>query len=347
MKTHTMQWKKKDLEEIKKLASQYNVIAVASLDNFPAGLAQTIRKKLKGKAVIRVSKTRVLRKALEDTKFKGTELIPLVEKSIAIIFTNLDSFEIYGFLKRNKGSVAAKEGSIAPDDIVVPAGDTGLPPGPALSDLKAAGLNVRVQGSTIAVAQDKIVARKGEAISKAAANVLSKLDIKPIKVGLNVLGCYENGELFRPDVLDIDSEQVYNDIVTAVRNAINLSVETVYPTKETIELILVKAERQAKALEAALPGEAKAGEKPKEGSDEKEQAEAKKEESAKEEKPVESAGEKDGQGKKEPGQEKPAEDKPKEPVESAVEEKKDAAKEKIVPAKKAEKPAKKKGEAKK
>ncbi|HLD59083.1 MAG TPA: 50S ribosomal protein L10 [archaeon] len=249
MKRHILKWKQAQLVEIKNLVSKHKVIAIADLENFPAALFQVLRKKLKGKAVIKVSKTRVIKKALEEANLKAPELLSLVSGSLAIIFTEMDSFELYGFLKRSKGSVSAKEGMLAPQDIMIPAGDTGLPPGPALSDLKAAGLNVRVQGATIAIAQDKIVAKKGEAISKPVAGVLSKLNIKPIKVGLNIIACYENSQLFKPEVLDIDSEQVFNDIVKAVRSAVNLSVEAVYPTKETIELIIAKAVLQAMAVE--------------------------------------------------------------------------------------------------
>ncbi|MDD5148688.1 MAG: 50S ribosomal protein L10, partial [Candidatus ainarchaeum sp.] len=154
MKRHIMHWKHAQFAELKKTAGQYRVIAIADLSGFPADLFQNIRKKLKANAIVKVSKTRVIKKALEAANLKSTGLIPMVRGSVAIIFTNMDSFELYGLLKRSKGSVAAKDGSIAPLDIVIPAGDTGLPPGPALSDLKAAGLEVRVQGSTIAIAKD-------------------------------------------------------------------------------------------------------------------------------------------------------------------------------------------------
>jgi len=101
----------------------------------------------------------------------------------------------YAKIKKNKGSSSAKAGMLAQDDIVIPAGDTGLPPGPALSDLKQAGLKTKIQGPTISIAEDKLVAKKGEAISAGVANALGKLNIKPIKIGLNLVACYEHGEM--------------------------------------------------------------------------------------------------------------------------------------------------------
>jgi len=194
----------------------------------------------------------VLKKALKEAKGKEV-LSDYAAKSCAIIFTSMNPFELFLFLKKNKGSISAKEGDIAPDDIVVPAGDTGLPPGPALSDLKAAGLKVSVQGSTIAVMDDKVVTKKGEAITKAVAGTLLKLDIKPLKVGLRLIASLENGQVFEAKVLDIDADRVFLEFVDARRKAFNLAYNARYFTKDVTELLLQKAFRDAK--EVAIEGE--------------------------------------------------------------------------------------------
>jgi large subunit ribosomal protein L10 len=248
MTRHVAAWKRKQLAELKQLADSYPVIAVASLTNFPASLFQQLRKKLHGKAVIRVSKSRVIKKAFEQSNIDAGKLNNYVEGSVAVIFTSMNPFELYSFLKRNKGSVAAKEGMIATEDIVVPAGDTGLPPGPALSDLKAAGLKVMVQGPTIHVAEDKVVTKKGEAVSAPVAGTLAKLDIKPVKVGLSVIACYENKEVFEASVLDIDAEKVMENFMKAYTSAFNLAFNAGYFTSQTTLLMLQKAFREAKAV---------------------------------------------------------------------------------------------------
>lgn len=279
MKTHTSAWKKEQLTEIKRLAEKYPIIAVADLTGFPANLFQDLRKKLQGKAEVKVSKMRVIKKALEETKLKETPLMEKIQGNIAIVFTEMNPFELFAFLKKNKGSASAKAGAIAPEDIIIPAGDTGLPPGPALSDLKNAGLKVKVEGSTIAITEDCVVTKKGEAVTPAVAGTLSKLDIKPIKVGLNLVAAVENQELFLPEVLDIDIEKVFQNFSNAYRNSLALSLEIGYFTavstplliakafreakalaleadiftKETVGLVLAKAEAQAKALKERLP----------------------------------------------------------------------------------------------
>ncbi|MAG22122.1 MAG: 50S ribosomal protein L10 [Candidatus Diapherotrites archaeon] len=357
MTHHILAWKQKNAEELKALANKYPVIAVASLTNFPASLSQVLRKKLAGKAVIKVSKTRVIKRALDESNIDSKELNDYVKESVAVIFTSMNPFELYAFLKKNKGSVSAKEGSIATIDIMVPAGDTGLPPGPALSDLKAAGLQVKVQGATIFIAADKVVTKKGEAVTGPVAGTLSKLDIKPLKVGLNVIVCYEDKELFKADVLDIDTEVVRANFIKAYTQAFNLAFNAGYFTKETVPLLLGKAfrdakavalegkvlspetieqfiamaTRQANALKTSIPdepAEAKAEEKAKEKPAEEAKAEEVKEEApaeeAKEEKPEAKAEETKEETKEEKTEEKAEEvkeDKPEEKAEEKTEEK--------------------------
>lgn len=248
MKRHVFSWKEKEFKEIKSLASSYPVIAIASPQMFPASLFQQLRKKLKGKAVIRVSKTKVAKKAMVEAGIGSEKFLAEIQHSVALIFTDTNPFELYGFLKKNKGSVAAKPGMIATEDITVTAGDTGIPPGPALSDLKQAGLNVKVQGATIAITEDKVVAKKGEQITPAVASALAKLDLKPIKVGLSIKACYEKGEFFAPEVLNIDEEKVLSQFMLAHANAFNLAFNAQYFTKQNTPLLVAKAFNNAKAV---------------------------------------------------------------------------------------------------
>ena len=332
MTFHSRKWKEAQAAELKELANKYPVIAVASLENFPGALAKDLRKKLQGKAVIKVSKTRIVLRALKDSKADLKGLEEHISGNIAVIFSELNPFELYAFLKRNSVSMPAKAGVVAPDDILVPAGDTGLPPGPALSDLKAAGLKTVMQGPTISIAEDKVVSKKGETISGAIAGALSKLGIKPVKVRLSVKACIEKGQVFLGEVLNIDVDKVRQDFTVGARNALSLAVETAYFTKETAELLVSKGFKNAKAiaLEAnilnsttvgsvlakanaqavALKGKVK--EAPaEEKKEEKAKTEEEKEESAKkpEEKKEEAKPEKKAQKEKKAAGENPAEGK--------------------------------------
>jgi large subunit ribosomal protein L10 len=259
MKRHTSKWKQSQLSEIKKLVAKYPVVAIADTVSFPANLFAEIRKKLQGKAVVAFSKSRLIKKALTEDKEKSV-LKDFAVKNSTIVFTELNPFELFGFVKKNKGKVSAKAGAVASEDIVVPAMDTGLPPGPALSDLKAAGLNVRVQGATIHVMEDKVVVKKGEAVSKAAAGTLSKLGIRPIKVGLNIVAAFEKGLIYKPDVLDIDTDKIFSDFQKAYRDSLALAVATEYFTKDSTEIMIKKAAIEALSVQSKLKLDAPAAE---------------------------------------------------------------------------------------
>ncbi|MCD6434463.1 MAG: 50S ribosomal protein L10 [Candidatus Diapherotrites archaeon] len=247
MRRHTRKWKEKQLQELVSLLKEYPVVAIANIDRFPADLLQQLKKSLADKAVIRVSKARVIAKALEEVKMPK-EFIDYAKGSIAIVFSRENPFELYTLIKKNEGKASAKPGMIAPQDIVVPKGDTGLPPGPALSDLKKAGLDVRIEGSSIVVPEDTVVAKEGEAIRPEVADVLAKLDIKPITLRLDIKAAIEDGQIFTAEILDIDAKEVENKFITAYRNAINLAVNAAYPTKESIELLIINATRNARNL---------------------------------------------------------------------------------------------------
>ncbi len=261
MTSHTKKWKNAQVQELQQLADQYSIISIASLQNFPGALAKELRKKLQGQAVIKVTKTRILKKALENSKHDVSSLNEHIVGSIAVIFSEINPFELYSLLKKNSVSMSAKAGLIAPNDILIPAGDTGLPPGPALSDLKAAGLKTIMQGPTISIAEDKIVAKKGEVITPEVSGALSKLGIKPIKVRLSITSALENGQLFLGNVLNIDIDTVRQNFAEAARNAFNIAIEAVYFTTETIPVLITKGYKNAKAvaLEASILNSATIG----------------------------------------------------------------------------------------
>ena len=248
MTSHTRKWKEKQIEEMKKMLNESKVMALASIERFPASLLQELKKKLAGKAKIRVSKTRIIARALAESKYRNLDLSDYFKGPIALITANIDPFELYLTIKKNKASTYIKAGTVAEQDVVVPAGDTGLPPGPDLSILKAAGIPAIMKGSSIQVPKDTTVVRKGEVVSQEVASALAKLDIKPAELMLKVLVASDGTTIYDASVLDIDTEKFENDIIACYRNAFNLAFNIVYITPENIELLLQKAFREAKQV---------------------------------------------------------------------------------------------------
>src|SRR3989338_787872 len=244
--THVASWKKEEVEGVVSLLKEYPIVGIASVSSLPAAQLGEIRKKIINDARIITTKKTLARIAMREAGRKELEeLLEKVQGPFSLVLSKNNPFKVYALCDKNKSKTKARAGQVADDDIVVKAGDTQFTPGPVLSDLKAAGLDAIPIEGKIKIRKDSVVAKKGQVITPKAAEVLSKLDMKPMQVGLNIKAMWEHGTIYLPEVLRIDSVQVMNNFVNAYRNAINLSVNAGYPTRQNIEVMLAGAERRA------------------------------------------------------------------------------------------------------
>ena len=203
--------------------------------------------------ILRMSRNTLIKRAIEEVAEEtgNPEFAKLAEhiaKGAAIIVTDMNPFKLYKTLEESKTPAPIKGGAVAPCDIVVEKGSTGMPPGPFLGELKSAGLPAVIEKGKIAIREDTVLVKEGEVVPHKVAVVLSALGIKPTKVGLDLLAAYEDGVVYTPDVLKIDEDEFVQKIQKAFNSAFNLSVNAAIPTTETIETILQKAFRDAKAV---------------------------------------------------------------------------------------------------
>lgn len=236
------------VDKIDTLSQRYKTILISSIQNLPSAPFEKLRKKLRGKAEMIVAKNVLVRRALEKTSAK--DFLSVMEGPSVIIFTDLSPLQIHGLIEEGKSKAYAKPGQVAPHDIVVPAGETTLPPGPVLSELKMVGIDARLDKGKIVIAKDCTVAKKGDKIKKEVANTLIKLNIMPMEIKMLVVGAFEkdSGLVYKSDVLSITPERLTDEIKAIARNSINLALKTDYPTKETMAIIIPTAVLQAKNL---------------------------------------------------------------------------------------------------
>lgn len=251
-KTHHVSEKKKEIAKcIQKLVLSYPIIAAVDMENLPAPQLQQMRAQLRGKIELAMTKRRVIRHALEGIKpeKKGIEqLEPYLKGMPALIFTKENPFSLFKTLKKSKTSAPAKAGQTAPFDIKVLKGPTSFAPGPIIGELAQLRIKSGVEGGKVVIKEDSIIVKGGEKISAKAAEVLTRLGIKPMEVGLNVTAVYENGNLFTREILNIDEDKFMADLQKSAAWAFNLAVDIAYPTKETIKVLVGKAFNDAKAL---------------------------------------------------------------------------------------------------
>ena len=245
------EYKKKLVEDMVRLMRQYPIIGVVNMSNLPAPQLQSMRAELRGKVELFMTKRRLMKIAIEEIKNEKKnveELEKYFEGMPAFIFTNESPFKLSKILQKSKTSAPAKAGQIAPNDIIVRKGPTPFAPGPVISELTMAGLKVGVENGKVAVKEDTVVAKKGEKIKPKVAEILTRLDIKPMQVGLGLVAAYEKGVIYLSDILEIDEKAFNERINLASRQAFNLAFNIAYPTKENISLLLAKAFNDAKAL---------------------------------------------------------------------------------------------------
>ncbi|MBI5036268.1 50S ribosomal protein L10 [Candidatus Micrarchaeota archaeon] len=245
------QRKQEVVKEIGEDIQKYPTVALASIQNLPARQYGAIKKKTRSKAKIEFARATLLKKALDQRK----ELEPIAKELSSgsiLVLSDLDAFSLFKLFKQNRSKAFAKPGVVAPSDLVVPAGDTSLMPGPVLTELKQAGIQAKIQGPKVVITKDAVVTKKGEVVSDSAAKILSKLGIEPMEVGVAVKKVYDHGTWYSADVLDIDEQAVLQGLVQAHQEALNLCVFAGVYNDVSVQLILQKAEREAMALQKAV-----------------------------------------------------------------------------------------------
>ena len=243
---NAIELKKQIVKEVSDELKAAKVVAVIDLHTLPNALLHQIRKELKSDAKVLIFKTSLLKRALKIAKLDS--LLPVMTGEKALLVTSLDPFKLYKKMNSNPLKVYAKAGQIAPYDLIVPAGETQLPPGPILTELKTAGIDARIQGGKVAVGKDSVVARKGDVIKDAVAKALQKLDIRPFEVKVRVPLAYEGGLVYADELLDVDEKKMMSNMVSGFFNARAVAIEIGYVTKETLELMIQRAYREAKHI---------------------------------------------------------------------------------------------------
>jgi large subunit ribosomal protein L10 len=251
-------WKQEVIEQIQGNLSTYKMVAAANLQQVRSSQIHEVRKKLRGKVQFLVAKNTLVKRAAEESKKEN--IGRFTEKLLGsriLLFSDLAPHSLVLLLDKNKVRVPAKAGDVATGEILIPAGNTGLPPGPVISEFGEAKVPTKIESGSIWVSKDTVVARKGDAISPKLASVLSKLGIKPMELGLSLTAAYEQGVVFAEEDLKLDLDEYRTTLRQAASQAFNLAVNTGYVLPETAPQILGKVYREALslAINAAYPAE--------------------------------------------------------------------------------------------
>ncbi len=265
----------------KKLVGKYKVIGIVQLKGVPDRLLQSTKNALRQNTKFIMGRKTLLKRILEsnaDTK----KLVEGLTDTSAIILSNDDPFELHSKFSSNSLRLAAKPGQIAPDDVSIKAGETGIQPGQTVTDLKSAGIDVQIQKGKVVIAKDKVIVKKGEVIGTGMAKGLHTLDILPFMAIIEPSVLLSDGILFNKKALSINAQfltrelaacfgralslsleaniinnyTINNFIAKAYNNALNLGLEAKLPDSGIVDLLLAGAAAQAAALNSKMGGAA-------------------------------------------------------------------------------------------
>ena len=234
---------------LQEMPKKYKVLALVRMEKVRASQLLPLRKKLKGEVEIISIKDKIAKIALKKLDIPGLEkFTESLKGQCLFMFTNMSPFKLNVLLGKNKVMLAARSGDIASMDVVIPPKNTGIAPGPMLTDFKEAGVPTKIDQGTIWIMKETIPVKKGEPIPQKLAGLLGKLDIKPIEAGILLNTALEEGLLYAQDDMIIDLEKFRSDLSQAHQEAISLSIEAAYITSDNIKQILAKAAQSARSV---------------------------------------------------------------------------------------------------
>ena len=249
-KSKVATWKKDKVENLAKEISSSKTVAVLNMEDLPSKELQKIRENVGDKINLRMTRKTLLRLALDASGRKSaSKLIEHIDEGMpALLLSELDSFELWQLLKENMSESPAKPGQKAPFDIIIPAGPTSFAPGPILGELGDVGIKEGINAGKIEIKEDSLVVKEGEEINEKLSAILSRLNIRPMKMGLNLIVSLEDETLFLRKTLDVDSEEYAKDLGKSYSDAVKLAYGVGIINKVTAKLLLQKAETDAMKL---------------------------------------------------------------------------------------------------
>ena len=234
---------------MQEMPKKYSVMALVRMEKVRASQLLPLRKKLLGEVEIISIKDKIARKAFEKLDVPGAEKMKeMLTGQCVFMFTNMSPFKLNVLLGKNKVFLAARGGNIASIDVVVPPKNTGIAPGPMLTEFKDNKIPTKIDQGTIWILKETTPVKKGEVISTKLAALLGKLDIKPIEARIVLNSALSESILFSEEDLVVDVDAFRDKIAQANQNALALSTEIAYVTEDNIAQILAKASQAGISL---------------------------------------------------------------------------------------------------
>ncbi|KAL4734239.1 ribosomal protein L10-domain-containing protein [Aspergillus similis] len=223
-------------EKLKNLLDEYKTVFIVGVDNVSSQQMHEIRIALRGEGVVLMGKNTMVRRALKGFINDNPEyerLLPHVKGNVGFIFTNGDLKETKEKILSNRVAAPARAGAVAPADVWIPAGNTGMEPGKT-SFFQALGVPTKIARGTIEITTDLKLVEEGSKVGPSEATLLNMLNISPFTYGMTIQQVYQDGQTFSAAVLDIEEEQLLKAFSSAINAITSISLAANYPTLPSV-----------------------------------------------------------------------------------------------------------------
>jgi len=241
-------------EKLKELLAKYPSIFLVNVDNVGSNQMHQIRVALRGKGVVLMGKNTMVRRALRTILSESPQferLLPYVKGNIGFVFTDNDLKEVREVIVSNKVAAPARAGAFAPKDVTVPASNTGMEPGKT-SFFQALGIPTKIARGTIEIVSDVKVVTAGTRVGTSEATLLNMLNISPFTYGMTVVQIFDKGNVFSPEVLDVDESELVDRFLSGIKTIACISLALNYPTIVSVTHSLVNAYKNLIALSLSI-----------------------------------------------------------------------------------------------
>jgi len=255
-------------EKLNGMLTKYSKVLFVQVDNVRSQQIHDVRKDLRGKAEFLMGKKTLQAKIIDiragsdkatdmDRAFKERcETLSLLRGNSGLMFTNADLKEVSDILDKHRIQAPARLGAVAPCDVVIQAGNTGMEP-TMTSFFQALNIATKISKGTVEIINDKKVLSVGEKVDNSTAALLQKLKISPFYYQLEVLCVWDRGVVFTKADLAINDETVEKYLLEGISNVTALALGAGIPTAATLPIVLADAFKNLLAASIATDYEFK------------------------------------------------------------------------------------------
>ncbi|PWY82830.1 60S acidic ribosomal protein P0 [Aspergillus heteromorphus CBS 117.55] len=237
-------------DKLKALLDEYKTVFIVGVDNVSSQQMHEIRLSLRGEGVVLMGKNTMVRRAIKGFVNDNPEyerLLPFVKGNVGFIFTNGDLKGVKEKVLANRVAAPARPGAIAPADVWIPAGNTGMEPGKT-SFFQALGVPTKIARGTIEITTDLKLVEAGSKVGPSEATLLNMLNISPFTYGMTIAQVYDQGQCFSAEVLDIEESQLLAAFTSAITTITTISLAANYPTLPSVLHSLVNGYKKVLAV---------------------------------------------------------------------------------------------------